>query len=252
MADLFDTDLIEGAQLTETSDGIETTRIFLVTNLVDANPESKLFEALQTGGLPQFREAHPSIPNLFVSNRSVESEAGSATQFRVTVLYKHLGGEEGIAEDITIGSTVRNTKTALDVNGAQITVSFLGEDEVLKTEPAEVSIQTPQMILTFIRKENSAPFEKAKRFVGTINSTPIFEDSARIWLCTRLEGISNDAGSTFRVSYEFQRNEQTWDATVVFIDPVIKRPPVGVVIGNGIETKQVYRTEDFSVLGLTF
>ena len=116
---------------------------------------------------------------------------------------------------------------------------------------ADVELSIPQLVLTETRKESSTPANTARAFVGKVNQFACFGGAARTWLCTRIEGTTNDRGASYEVTYEFQYNEQTWDAVVVFRDPNTQRPVDSPEEGEGIKTVQVYSVANFAALGLS-
>ena len=158
-----------------------------------------------------------------------------------------------------VGSTVQGGTTQKDVQGNAITVRHVfpsdHEDPEFAgrtiTQGADVELSIPQLVLTETRKERATPANTARAYVGSVNQFAIFGGAARTWLCTRIEGTTNDAGATYEVTYEFQYAEQTWDAVVVFRDPNTQRPVDAPEEGEGIKTVQVYRVANFAALGLS-
>jgi hypothetical protein len=104
----------------------------------------------------------------------------------------------------------------------------------------------------FSRREGFSPAFKSRNFVGRTNSGTWGGDPPGSWLCTRIEGVSDDGGQTFNVTYEFQYNIDTWLATVVFIDPDTGRPPENLIEGEGLKQVQVYPRVDFNLLNLGY
>jgi hypothetical protein len=54
------------------------------------------------------------------------------------------------------------------------------------------------------------------------------------------------------VTYRFQYRPDTWDATIVYIDPETDRPHPDINLGtlDGVIVEQIYQTSDFSTLDL--
>ena len=53
------------------------------------------------------------------------------------------------------------------------------------------------------RRETTAPRAKAQTYVGCTNSDAFYGGTAGQWLCSRIEGTSNDEGLSWIVDYEF-------------------------------------------------
>lgn len=134
-----------------------------------------------------------------------------------------------------------------------ITVAADGtETKETQSQGGEVDVQIPQLVLQTDRIEKFSPKAKAKEFVGTVNSNIIGTDLPRTWLCTSIQGRTDNDGESYNVTYEFQFNPETWDAIVVFIDKETGNPPPGLVEGEGIQVVQVYRAKDFNRLKIDF
>lgn len=264
MARLELIDLVEGGALTETQDGYEVVRVVWVTELT-GRADQRLYNAVRAAGVPRFGDPHPSIPNLRVVQRSAAFDGGN-DRVVVTLTYRVPQANESPPSDpsgntqagiVRVGSTVQGATTQRDVNGEPITVRHVFPDDHEEfpgrdiTQGADVELSIPQLVLTESRRENGTPADKARAFVGKVNQFACFGGAARTWLCTRIEGTTNDAGATYEVTYEFQYNEQTWDAVVVFRDPNTQRPVDAPEEGEGIKTVQVYRVANFAALGLS-
>ena len=140
-----------------------------------------------------------------------------------------------------------------DVGGVQITTehTFSDPDRAgLVTQPAEVDgfIATP--VYTATRTESESPFALSKLFVGRVNASTFLGEPAETWLCTAIEGVSEDGGVTWTVTYEFEYRSDTWRAEVVFIDEKTNRPVSGLTVGVELKTYQVYPLANFGTLNL--
>jgi hypothetical protein len=82
-----------------------------------------------------------------------------------------------------------------------------------------------------------------------------FADAAQVWLCTKMDGASDDNGATWNVTYEFQRRLPNWKAVAWYRDPDTGQPiklPDGMTPDTAIEVAhvQLYPTVDFNTLRL--
>ncbi|MGH9892754.1 MAG: hypothetical protein ACREA0_12345, partial [bacterium] len=236
---------------------------------LSGNASALLYNAMQSGGVPAFGEPHPTIPLLRCVSRSAQLQAGNDIA-QITLVYKipkpqqtnpNESGQGGApaAGVVRVGSTVQSTTTQKDRFRTPISVTHTfpvsHEDAEFAgrkiTQGVDVDVSVPQLVVSETRRESSTPIFKARSFVGTVNSGSIWSGAPRTYLCTRIDGQTNDNGLTYEVAYEFQYNPQTWDATVVFRDPVTQRPVDKPVDGQGIKTVTIYEERDFGQLGLS-
>lgn len=94
----------------------------------------------------------------------------------------------------------------------------------------------------------------ARIYVGKTNETDwdvTPGDAPRTWICMGIEGISNDNGLTYIVTYTFQYRADKWDVMVIYLDPNTSRPPSDLVTDTGKCKYAVQSTVDFNALGLT-
>jgi len=257
--------IIGGETISLTSSGWSATVVYLVTDLT-GNANQRAYKAITTPGIPTYGQTHPAVSSMQVSNIEARPvDENNTKKFMVTVQYEQLKPEdqppsESVQPQIQVGSSVESTVTQKDVNGDQILVSHTYTDTDADgniatrtdTQGGEVEYQIPSTSVSFSRRENASPAFKSRLFVGKTNSTTWGNDPPGTWLCTRIEGVSDDGGQTFNVTYEFQHNRDTWAATVVFIDPDTGRPPEGLVNGTGLKHVQVYQRADFYQLNLGY
>lgn len=258
-------DNIEGGGLSVGPDGYVATRIFTVDG-VTGDKKARMYNAILTAKIPRRGDLHPVIPGLRVD--TLNAVPLSASQFRVTCVYKNLVGFSSpvnAAPTLAVGSSVTGTTTnkaygfvegtgAVE-NGLMIVKYTATNDDgstTEKTQTGEIELQVPQTVYNLSRKEKGDPGNKALNFVGTVNSTTFRGWPARHWLCTRIQGQSQDGGETWQVDYEFQFNREKWDATVVYVDPETNEVPKSPIPskGNGIAVFKPYPEQNFVVLGV--
>ena len=211
----------------------------MVDGLEGVPEHQRLLAALAATDVPQRGQYHPIITDLPVDNVRATLVPDSPDKANVRIRYAYPTGSDGFINfpdetappQIEIVSAVvpmttefcyvgqgNNTKqnqivlvhsTQLDVEGPPD----------LNYQVGEVEIQVPVEIVRYRRRERKSPHGKARLYVGTVNSRPVFADAEHMWLCTKLGGPSDDGGQSYNVTYEFQRNVDSWDKVVVFRDP---------------------------------
>lgn len=224
--------LLDTMQFGYTNNGVSATAKWLVEDIV-APADLVLPTALSATGVPGIGDTYPGIWNVVVSDVSAELAAGSNTTAVVTVKWTTLdfGDDPGPdPEDptpqpaIDVGSTVQSGTTKFDALGGPLTVSqeydvYLddvrdpGNTAVQRfTEWKEVEMQRPMHAVRFTQRRTVSPgidvdgqAGNATDYVGHVNSDSVFGDQPGMWLCTRLDGTSDDGGETYQVNYEFQR-----------------------------------------------
>jgi len=204
------------------------------------------------------------IPGIYALEFSAEHAEEQPTQYWVTVVYRRpdpFNTDDNPPDPtpsggtIQVGSRLQPATFTQDVNGTQITTQHTYAEPApgrngLEIQAAEVEGFTPTTVLTVSRPENGDPLSKSQTYVGTLNSSTFFSQPAKSWLCTAIEGISEDNGATYSVTYEFEYNREGWEAAVAFIDDKTNRPVSPLVAGVSLETYQLYDTANFGVLNL--
>lgn len=265
-------DIDEGPSVTIDQDGPHATRVARVFGL-RGTPSARLWYATQAPGVPQYGDHHPWIEFLPVSRvHAVLASEGTTDIATVTIDYGFSPGGVGsptyfdnepsdtALPQLEVLTTVQLAQTQFDVNRVQIVVSRIIEDPDTQTstvieQAGSVDYQLPMETVRYMRREVQNPQGKARLYVGTINGTGVFNDGPHYWMCTRLDGVSDDGGATFNVTYEFQRNPDSWDPWIIFTDPETGKPvvltPEEATSGETVKQVVVYRQMDFWALNLT-
>lgn len=221
-------DLVKGNVSRTLSDGTKVTRVYMVSE-IEGNRSDIIFNA--TGAVPQPGDVHPTIPRIRVE--SVTANPVDSNTVEVTVVYATLKiGDSQVNEDaetqITIGGSVQSVLTNQFFEGRNKKLMVLKytfppdedpegtatEKEIVPTANREQAIITA----TLSRLEDEDPLNKAIEFVEHTNSRTFLGTRPRTWLCTSINGVSNDSGETFQVTYVFEFREETWDAVLAFTD----------------------------------
>ena len=250
-------DVVENASLTLTAAGMELARVFIVSNLAGSAP-IKMANALNAASIPRLNDSHPGIPDILVTQ--IEVETLGAKTMRVIATYSLPNAEELEADEsqppqIQVTTSVRTDERTKDIHGNEIFVVHVFQDDDgagnitprTETRVVPVTVQVPQPVLRLSRREPESPFPKSQEFVGSVNSISWKGQQPRTWLCVHIDGVTDDGGLSYQVSYEFQYNSNTWDATVYFTDSD-GRPVADLVEGLGIRAFEVYPLKDFNSL----
>ena len=246
--------LVESARLTQDQDGYTAEQIFIVDG-VTGSAEAKLYNALQTSGIPQYGDAHPVIPSIQVIDRQA-SPIKSGTQIRIEITYGVPSGDD-TAEDengdgkAIITSSLVSEQTHFDINGELIKAEYSNGISTT-TNYATVEVQRPQMRITLSRKESEMPKERIKTYLGRINSVEWSGFPPKSWLCSAIS-VRENAGS-YDVEYSFEYREYLWLAEIVLPINVADAlaNPIDKDSRNGYARFNVYETANFNKLGLSF
>lgn len=271
-----------------TKDGPRATIVKKVSGL-KGDETSRLVNATRAIGVPRYGSYYPPIEGLPVSRISAAFFAGSTDTARVVVEYSYAtGGDQHFANidavrderkpQLEIVSSSQTTQTQLafmqfppmvepawvPIQLKYIPMLLPGQvgpiDQTPQYQGGSVEYQLPMMTFRFMRREPADAYvgDTARRFVGTINKDVIFADVQgaggdlpHYWLCTRVEGTSDDAGKTYNTVYEFQYHPDSWDPWIIFTDPATGKPVPNPVVGESLQQVRIYKEEDFELLGLT-
>lgn len=203
--------------------------------------EMALANATQVVGIPLYGEMHP-ILRVPVSNVRADPVEGSPEQAYVTVEYglqvEGGGGwfdnepSETDPAQIELVSTVQGTTTNMHLAGPKKGQQILvyQDEEVPEGEEGppfrrpqggEVAVELPMNMVIFRRRESVSPGidiqggrRRSMMYVGHTNGVgtgnpngTFLGDVPGVWLCTKMDGPSDDNGVTWNVTYEFQRRE---------------------------------------------
>jgi len=195
-------DIIGESELVDTGAKKEKTVTYRVTGL-SGTAGAREQEALNA--CPAYNAAHPSISYLYVRER--RARADGPTMAVVTIKYETPtpGGGGGSSNDPTLpaysaGGSLRQDKTAFDINGDSITVTFNGVERV-----AEVAVDVGEADLRITRQESGiVPGDIIDAYLNKVNSTAWNGDPGT-WYCSQISGDSRDGGVTWDMTYSFIR-----------------------------------------------
>jgi hypothetical protein len=253
-------DAIDGNVFTITANGPSATKIYKVVTSASEN----MADILGDAGIPQVYDAYSDTGgtgeflSIYVLEVTCEPIAGQPNVFMVTVQYGRPDATEkepGVtaADSLQqVGSSVSSGKTQKDNTDTQLAVALTGQT----TQVGEVDIQIPETVVVFERKEATSPLANAIAYTGKVNSVALASGTyaVRTLLCLGIEGTSVDDGDTWQVTYRFQYRPDTWDATLVYIDPETDRPHEDINLGtsDGVLVAEIYPEANFASLDLNW
>lgn len=242
-----------------TFSGPRINRSFLVKDLI-GDADHRLNNAFYVAGIPQMGDPHKAREGAFVSRLSASHLPDSPTKARVQVEWSFFAQPEERPLLEIVSVTVPKT-TNFDVQGNPILLehSIIIRDEEAGTSTEKklppqvvaVDYQASEDYVIFRRREAFDPWALSRLYKGTVNARPVFGDRERMWMCTQLDGFTDDGGASWNVTYAFQKNIDTWDIRAIYRDPATGEGVVDPIEGKGIKWVELYPATDFEALDLT-
>jgi len=249
-------DIATGSSFSLTRQGPAGTRAFIV----QTTDNETMMDIMQDANIPVYNSVYPGSgpPSLYaymfadtIECAPIQGDPGS---YLVTVNYVYepaadnLGSDDPDACTIQVGTSLSASKTSFDKDDVKLTVTLTGQPD----QVGEVDIQVPETVIMFERKENTSPLAKSTGYTGLVNSGAIGSYGMRTLLCLGIDGTSPDGGLSWLVTYRFQYRPDTWDATIVYIDPETDRPHPDIDLAtlDGVIVEEIYQPGDFSTLDL--
>lgn len=252
--------ILRGSRIDRQESGWVVVERWEVTGLASLDSRARNYIAATTAGLPQYGEPHPHVPNIFVTQVSLEDATPADAIFSIT-FGPRTGGTTGVQPDpsdpglLEIGASLVNTTTQFDITGNQITLTHTytsgPKTGITETQGGSVDIQVAQGVVRRTRLESSANLSKALEYSGTVNDAAWQGYAARTWYCLPITYVSTDGGETYQTTYELHYRAETWDARIAFIDPDTNEIPGGLVEGRGIKSVRVIPEKNFFALGIS-
>jgi len=229
---------------------------FFISGLTK-NDHSALKEAYFASGLPYVPlvgngagptgDKHPFVEGLFAVSLTVDEMAGQFGAY-ATVTYSPQnvnGSSDSGKPSISISTRTSSVLTELDADGNPIVVYFNTQSDDVNTPPAaadrklagalfggnakgeqggEVEKQIPVTTLRIERTELESPLQKSVYYVGTVNMNTWSRVQKHGWLCTGIDGSSEDGGKTYKTAYEFSFIRDSWNKIAAWVKPDGIRP----------------------------
>lgn len=251
-------DILPGHGAKLTVQGWEFTRVAMVRG-VTGEGHTKLINAVlavieEVGGI--YAE-HPNMANTLI--KSFDPVPKTPEEVEVRIIYAQRSRVVTEESQIEVGSSITQVETNKDSAGNLITLSYAypvnykGNDKYRGqtiTQGGMIKRPVPTSTLSITRRESVSPLTKSQAYVGRVNSDVWKGGEIRTWLCTGITGRSDDSGDSYVVTYSFEYKFDTWDETIMFINPDDGKPPTDLVNNVGIKTIQGLTAVAFSGLGL--
>lgn len=237
---------------------------YRVIGLTDASYLA-LFSALDESDIPNVGSKLPGAPHLTLAERNpklVDSDQGTVD---VDLVYEPFDDEGQNIDDPPYGvltgsvrASVQQLTTNLDKDGNTITTTHTWPSDD-PDWPGRTDVQGGQ-VQAFIPQKTFAiqgirklqrPWIMANAIIGTINIGSFAGGNAHEWMCVGITWKIVDAtplANRYHMSFEFQHNPDTWNPSVVFIDPRSQLPPKDLVDGDGYKTVRVHKEASFETI----
>lgn len=255
---------VETAELIFEGFSSAMTERFIVAGLEGTTARFKMFKAGTVSGIPAMGSQHPNVTDLYVTRKAVrmitQDEAEVVVSYSVPEIEDTAQGDAAsFPVRIRVSSAVQGVTTNVDKNGALLSVSHILQQQEQGTgkvhtqniqQVGTVEIQRPATVVSITRQELGNPAPIAAAYTGFVNRLAFMGAAAREWLCTSIEGESNDGEQSYTVTYTFTNKPGSWDATITAIDPATGQPYPNLIEGVGIRDVSLYPEKDFAELGL--
>ena len=269
-------DIRDGASGRLSADGWECERVMVVENMTKGSAASRLYRSALAPGVPRLYSQHPSIPHCLLREiRAEPNESGTVITLRLayrTDLEK-IADAAAAVRLVRVSASVVAHDVNTDITGQPLVVSYVSRSEGGGGEQTgTVSLLEPQITVAYDAGARTVPaavqryIAECKRYVGLVNSGACPWDSSakpREWLCTGINGTTEDGGETWNSEPSFQYSRWDpdyhyfgWDAFIAWKDPNTGRPPSDVMwvterTHNGMNRYQIYNMVDFRAMNLT-
>lgn len=275
-------ELLRDGGVTETADGYQDVRFFLVGDL---SPRIGVrYQALLASGVPRIADPHPDIPGIVVTSRSSASASGSSGKCVVRVEY---GSPEDAtpAEDldrtaefgpVTWSGFVRSETltTFRDVHGDPLLVTYQGTPvldviasatgSVVSTDSSfgflrtafvvEAELERPLQTLQATRWERDLPERRQALYQGHVNAST-WRGYAPHKVLVREVGFDEDPQGGYRARYVFVVSplEHGWkfEAPMTIATELGPQIPQDATIGRGIGLFDVFPAANLNTLNLS-
>jgi hypothetical protein len=242
-------DIIEGAEINDTIDGLSIVRVFHVKDLaVSATADPQLLaKALNSAGVPQLRDSHPSNASCTVTQRLVRGTAND--QARVFVRYETptFGNSPLSTFYVSDSTTLMAERVQLGPQASPLIVEF-GSGASALTAQANIDRLTPMRTLNIVGSVmynvNLVQIQNARKSVGRVNDRVWAALPKGYWLNTQFQTDTLDKGTTYQVTAQFiTRQYRDWKAYSWYYNAWGRLEPRTVSLGHQTDIKAMMAAE---------
>lgn len=244
-------DILDGS-ISRDKDGYQHSR-FAIVESVTGNADARMYNALQDPQLPQYGDAHPTIPGITLNNISgsiIDNET-----IKVTLSYSVKQGEENGSSNASVrvsaGTTFEEVKT--DGTGATMETEYWTDlNSVQNIETFITEVEKPRLTFDFEYTESAFPKTAIDTYHGKLNSTIWNGYAVGTILCVAVS--VDQQGSEYKIRMSFTYNQDGWkfigkissavSNVTTWTDPLLDQL-------TGTKTFDVYESVDFTPLGFT-
>ena len=251
----IDLDIIDGARVEDTTNGLVVTRRHRVWGL-DATQghTSRLYQALSAPGVVGSGMPHPTIPGVICSSCVPESD-GSPDGCWITETYTTQATQTAskIAQKpvIEVGSKIEMIDTDIDAKGNLITVDYTDPAGVKYTAHVQLKMAKGRAFARVTQRLGAINIQQAVllpiQWVGYLtnggNTLPAVKGPVNIglWRVDSYILTTTDLGQTYTAVLELVCDDRGWQQAAAYLDPNTHQVPADAKIGNGLRDDiQVY------------
>ena len=254
--------LATGHRLNEGSEGytLETT-MHIERDPSATSADAALYEILSNPNVPVRGDPHPFVPGIKVLERDAEPVSDDPGRIIVKLRYgvPQPGDPVSGVTTVRTGSGATSEQVNVDLDGQPILTQLQvdtplpdgsGTTTRVDEQVHNVDVERPTTSVEFERVETANPTPQSVRYVGRVNAVTWYGGAAGTWLCTGIQGNSDDGGATYKVTYSFQYNPNGWNPTVRHRNPQTGLPAFFSPFLPSVITPRVYPSIGFGALWL--
>lgn len=192
-------DLVKDAHFSVNRDGRKMDRVFLIGGLTPGSDTlyqaSIAVDAVTGVRVPQYGQAHESIPGIWCSNVDIKpfAEYGRTSARAVTTYDWNVANFSGQSM-----ANITCTSQTIDVNndgkGNSLVVTYKDVDGKTYTNYAPIKAQIVHAVLEFKRIESVSPLRRIN-YTGATNTDSFQGQDPYTWLCRQYGGQAIGGGS---------------------------------------------------------
>jgi len=227
-----------------------------------------LFTALAAAGVPAADSTLAGASNLTLTERNPSIVEGDPGTVDVDLIYTKFDNKGQSLDAPPLGLMTGSVRVSVqqlsrntDIDGLAVSVEHTWPNDdpdhpgEIDVQGGEFQAQVPQRTFTVEGfKITNKPWIIANAIIGRVNSGTFSGEPKHEWMCVAANWriADNDVASNrYFMSFEFQHNSDTWNPSVIFIDPRTGKPPVDLIQDVGFKNVRVNPEANFeAILGV--